>query len=197
MPSFAKLPARDFVSEVLVEGLGARHVVCGHDFAFGHGRKGTPELLLWLGDEFDFGFTCVAEVKDDDGDRLLVDPHPRVPARRPPGDRGRACSAGRSRSRARWSRAIGAAGPSASPPPTSALGEYLRPAAGVYAVRVGVPVTTASPGTTASPTSAAGRRSAAIRDRCSKLTCSISTAISTARRVRVEFIAFLRPGKEV
>ncbi len=66
--AFSRTPPRAFVERVLVHGLGARHVVCGHDFAFGHGRKGTPELLLWLGDEFDFGFTCVQEVKDEDGE---------------------------------------------------------------------------------------------------------------------------------
>jgi riboflavin kinase/FMN adenylyltransferase len=64
----ARVSARSFVEEVLVCGLGARHVICGHDFAFGQGRKGTPELLLWLGDEFDFGFTCVQEVRDGGGE---------------------------------------------------------------------------------------------------------------------------------
>jgi riboflavin kinase/FMN adenylyltransferase len=64
----ARVSARAFVEEVLVHGLGARHVICGHDFAFGQGRKGTPELLLWLGDEFGFGFTCVQEVREAGGE---------------------------------------------------------------------------------------------------------------------------------
>jgi riboflavin kinase/FMN adenylyltransferase len=41
--------AEEFVSEVLVAGLGAREVVVGEDFHFGHGRKGNVELLRELG----------------------------------------------------------------------------------------------------------------------------------------------------
>src|SRR5512147_2171360 len=67
-PDFARTPPRAFVERVLVGGLGAKHVVCGHDFAFGHGRRGTPEMLLWMGDEFDFGFTCVHEVRNGDAE---------------------------------------------------------------------------------------------------------------------------------
>ena len=37
--------AEDFVSEVLVGALGARLVVVGEDFHFGHGRKGNVALL--------------------------------------------------------------------------------------------------------------------------------------------------------
>mgnify|MGYP001304212727 CR=1 FL=1 len=132
---FAKTPPRAFVERVLVGGLGARHVVCGHDFAFGHGRKGTPELLLWLGDEFDFGFTCVHEIKDADGE-----PYSSTRAReylrsgrlqdaarllgRPFSIQGEVVS-GDARG-----RAIG------FPTANVRLGEYIRPALGVYAVRV-------------------------------------------------------------
>ena len=65
---FARLSPHTFVETVIVGGLGATHLVCGHDFAFGHGRRGTPEMLLWMGDEFDFGFTCVPEVRDRDAE---------------------------------------------------------------------------------------------------------------------------------
>src|ERR1700740_2277830 len=41
--------AEDFVQEVLVDQLGARLVVVGEDFHFGHGRKGNVELLRELG----------------------------------------------------------------------------------------------------------------------------------------------------
>ncbi|MCP5365139.1 MAG: bifunctional riboflavin kinase/FAD synthetase [Hyphomicrobiales bacterium] len=66
--TFSRLSAHDFVERVIVNGLGARHVICGHDFAFGHGRQGSPELLLRLGDELGFDFTCVQEVRDDGGE---------------------------------------------------------------------------------------------------------------------------------
>lgn len=42
-------PAEDFVDEVLVRALGARQVVVGADFHFGHGRRGNVELLEALG----------------------------------------------------------------------------------------------------------------------------------------------------
>lgn len=41
----AAMSAETFIDDVLVNGLGVRHVVVGYDFVFGHGRRGTPELL--------------------------------------------------------------------------------------------------------------------------------------------------------
>ncbi|MGH9086944.1 MAG: bifunctional riboflavin kinase/FAD synthetase [Acidimicrobiales bacterium] len=41
--------AEDFVQELLVAALGARLVVVGEDFHFGHGRKGDVTLLAELG----------------------------------------------------------------------------------------------------------------------------------------------------
>jgi riboflavin kinase/FMN adenylyltransferase len=41
--------AEDFVTEVLVEALGAKLVVVGEDFHFGHGRKGNVSLLSDMG----------------------------------------------------------------------------------------------------------------------------------------------------
>lgn len=132
---FARTPPRAFVERVLVGGLGARHVVCGHDFAFGHGRKGTPELLLWLGDEFDFGFTCIHEIKDADGEpysstrvrEYLRGGRPTDAARllgRPFSIQGEVVK-GDARG-----RTIG------FPTANVRLGEYIRPTLGVYAVRV-------------------------------------------------------------
>jgi riboflavin kinase / FMN adenylyltransferase len=46
--------AEDFVKEVLVDRLGARLVVVGEDFHFGHGRKGNVDLLRRLGAEDGF-----------------------------------------------------------------------------------------------------------------------------------------------
>ncbi len=131
---FARTPPRGFVERVVVGALGARHVVCGHDFAFGHGRKGTPELLLWMGDEFDFGFTCVHEVKDAEGEpysstrirEYLREGRPAEAARllgRPHAIEGEVVT-GEARG-----RTIG------FPTANLRLGEYLRPALGVYAVR--------------------------------------------------------------
>lgn len=46
--------AEDFVREVLVDALGARLVVVGEDFHFGHRRGGNVELLEELGSELGF-----------------------------------------------------------------------------------------------------------------------------------------------
>jgi riboflavin kinase / FMN adenylyltransferase len=57
--------AEEFVEEVLVDELGARLVVVGEDFHFGHGRKGNVELLRRLGAEH--GFEVVGVGLTDDG----------------------------------------------------------------------------------------------------------------------------------
>jgi len=59
---FAAMSAGDFVTKVLVEGLGARHVVSGYDFVFGNKRAGNCGLLLQKGKEQGFDFTCVSAV---------------------------------------------------------------------------------------------------------------------------------------
>jgi riboflavin kinase/FMN adenylyltransferase len=46
--------AEDFVTEVLVEALGAKVVVVGEDFHFGHGRKGNVALLAEMGARYGF-----------------------------------------------------------------------------------------------------------------------------------------------
>ena len=43
--AFSLMPAEAFVSEVLHDGLDARHLACGPDFAFGH-RKGGDAAFL-------------------------------------------------------------------------------------------------------------------------------------------------------
>jgi riboflavin kinase/FMN adenylyltransferase len=47
-------PAEEFVREVLSGCLGAREVVVGEDFHFGHGRKGNVALLREMGAELGF-----------------------------------------------------------------------------------------------------------------------------------------------
>ena len=43
--NLAALSADDFIAKVLVEGIGAAHIVVGEDFQFGKGRTGNVELL--------------------------------------------------------------------------------------------------------------------------------------------------------
>ena len=63
----AMLEAEEFVRRFVVEALGARHVITGYDFHFGHGRKGNPQLMQRLGEKFGFGVTIVEQVTNEDG----------------------------------------------------------------------------------------------------------------------------------
>jgi riboflavin kinase/FMN adenylyltransferase len=61
--------AEEFVSEVLVSRLGARLVVVGEDFHFGHGRKGNVDLLRRMGEDAAFevdGISLRADVARGD-----------------------------------------------------------------------------------------------------------------------------------
>ena len=61
-PAFAAISAQDFVDKVLIEGMGARHVVCGYDFTFGARRGGNVERLRELAAERDLGVTVLDPV---------------------------------------------------------------------------------------------------------------------------------------
>jgi riboflavin kinase/FMN adenylyltransferase len=52
----------DFVRQVLVHGLAARHVVVGEDFRFGYQRAGNLELLSAMGRDFGFSVEALAAV---------------------------------------------------------------------------------------------------------------------------------------
>ena len=60
--ALASLSAEAFATEVVAEGLGASHVVVGHDFSYGKGRTGTTEGLASLGRTLGFGVDVVAPV---------------------------------------------------------------------------------------------------------------------------------------
>jgi riboflavin kinase / FMN adenylyltransferase len=60
--AFAALPADAFLEDVLLKGLGTRHVVCGYDFTFGARRGGNVERLRAEGQARGFGVTVLAPV---------------------------------------------------------------------------------------------------------------------------------------
>ncbi len=65
----ASLTDREFVEQVLVGGLGVRHVAVGFDISFGKGRTGSPEAMRAYGQEL--GFTVsVAEAVGAEGDKF-------------------------------------------------------------------------------------------------------------------------------
>ena len=66
----AELSAEAFAEEVLVRGLGVRHVAVGFDATFGKGRTGDPDMLRDLGRRFGFGVTEVPPVVDAAGRKL-------------------------------------------------------------------------------------------------------------------------------
>jgi len=58
----------EFAEQVIVEGLGLRHIVVGEDFCFGKGRSGNAEDLKAFGEELGFGVTVVPLVSDGKGE---------------------------------------------------------------------------------------------------------------------------------
>ena len=66
----AALSARDFVADVLVEQLGARHLLVGDDFRFGARRSGDYNLLEALGPELGYTVERLDTVADAQGARV-------------------------------------------------------------------------------------------------------------------------------
>jgi riboflavin kinase/FMN adenylyltransferase len=133
--AFARKSAQSFVEEVLLGAVGVTHIVVGHDCTFGNRRRGTPELLREAGTEHGFGVTVVEPVRGPDAAvyssthirELLRAGKPREAA----AQLGRSWEIdGRVMVGDRRGRTIG------FPTVNLALGEHLRPAFGVYAVRV-------------------------------------------------------------
>src|SRR5215470_11865062 len=60
--ALASLSAEAFTTDVIAAGLGASHVVVGHDFSYGKGRTGTTEELAALGRTLGFGVDVVSPV---------------------------------------------------------------------------------------------------------------------------------------
>jgi riboflavin kinase/FMN adenylyltransferase len=137
--AFAGLSAEAFVNEVIVNGLGASHVVSGYDFQFGKKRQGHCDTLLHMGRERGFGFTAVPKVVDEQG---IVYSSTRVRENLQVGDVAGAKHVlgrffeleGRIEHGDARGRQLG------FPTANIHLGEFLRPATGVYAIRAGLDV---------------------------------------------------------
>jgi riboflavin kinase/FMN adenylyltransferase len=132
---FAKKSAESFIEEVIVGAVGATHIIVGHDCTFGNRRRGTPEMLREAGRSIGFGVTVIEPVRGGDAAvyssthirELLKIGKPREAA----AQLGRFWEIdGRVALGDQRGRTIG------FPTANLGLGEYLRPAFGVYAVRV-------------------------------------------------------------
>ncbi len=135
---FSRQPAAAFISDYLVDGLGVRHVVAGYDFKFGFKRQGTCETLLAEGQRLGFDFTVVAAASDDGGGLYSSS---RVRELLAEGEAAAAAEvlerpftiSGIVRTGDKLGRTIG------FPTANLSLGTYIRPAFGVFAVRVTLP----------------------------------------------------------
>jgi riboflavin kinase/FMN adenylyltransferase len=123
----------DFVRDVLVSGLGVRHVAVGFDVTFGKGRTGDPRSMNRYGEAFGFSVS-VAPPMTLGGEKIsssaireaICDGRPQLAARlmgRPFAVEG-VVEAGR-----KLGRTIGI------PTANVALGAYVTPRHGVYATR--------------------------------------------------------------
>ena len=134
---FSEMTAEAFVTEVLRDGIGAHHLVCGPDFAFGHRRRGDTHFLAARAEALGIGLTVVPPLSDDSGPisssrirRALQDGYPeRATAKlgRPWAIRGSVVHG------AALGHTIG------FPTANIALGRHLEPARGVYAVTARLP----------------------------------------------------------
>lgn len=127
-----------FARDVLAGGLGIRHAAIGFDFTYGKGRTGSPEGLRRQGEALGFGVTVCDRVDDPDGLKLSSSA---VREAVHAGDMARAAAIlgrpfaieGEVVHGDKRGRTIGV------PTANIGLGDYMRPAYGVYAVRARLP----------------------------------------------------------
>jgi len=60
-----RMPADAFARDVLGHGVGARHVVVGESFRFGHRRRGDPSVLAAIGQDVGYGVEALPPVVVD------------------------------------------------------------------------------------------------------------------------------------
>lgn len=61
--AFSLLTAETFVRRYLMEAIGVRKVIIGHNVSFGHNRTGRAETLVQLGEKYGFAVEVVGPVK--------------------------------------------------------------------------------------------------------------------------------------
>jgi len=133
---FSQRTPENFVSEILIGGLGVSHIVVGYDYVFGYQRKGNVEVLRALATNCGFEVTAIEKLgageerfSSTNIRNLLRDGNPRAAARM----LGRYWEIeGRVESGDRRGRLLGF--PTANVP----YRDYLHPKKGVYAIRAGV-----------------------------------------------------------
>lgn len=136
--AMADLTDEAFARRVLAEGLGVRHVAVGFDITFGRGRTGSPARLRAYGESLGFSVSTTPRVESRAGLKLSSS------AVRQALQAGRPDEAAAILGRPfaiegevvhgdKRGRAIG------TPTANVRLGDYVRPAYGIYAVRARLP----------------------------------------------------------
>ena len=127
-----------FAEQVLAKGLGVRHAAVGFDFTFGKGRSGSPDALRTYGERLGFTVSVAGRIDDPDGLKLSSSA---VREALKAGDMDRAAAIlgrpfairGDVIHGDKRGRTIGV------PTANIDLGDYMRPAYGVYAIRARLP----------------------------------------------------------
>lgn len=134
----AGMTDEEFARRVLSEGLGVAHAAVGFDFTFGKGRSGSPEALRTYGQELGFTVSVTDRIDDVSGLKLSSSA---VREALKAGDMNRAAAIlgrpfaiqGEVIHGDKRGRTIGV------PTANIAMGDYMRPAYGVYATRTRLP----------------------------------------------------------
>jgi len=130
----AAMSDREFAERVLSASLGVRHAAVGFDFTFGKGRSGSPEALRAYGESMGFTVSVTPRIDDPDGLKLSSSA---VREALKAGDMARATAIlgrpfairGEVIHGDKRGRTIGV------PTANIEMGDYMRPAYGVYATR--------------------------------------------------------------
>ena len=130
----AAMTDAQFATEILSLGLGIRHAAVGFDFTYGKGRSGSPEGLRRHGEQLGFTVSVIDRLDDPDGLKLSSSA---VREALKAGDMARAATIlgrpfaiqGEVVHGEKRGRTIGV------PTANVRLGNYMRPAYGVYATR--------------------------------------------------------------
>ncbi|WP_370650005.1 bifunctional riboflavin kinase/FAD synthetase [Brevundimonas sp.] len=134
----AALSDEAFARTVLADGLGIRHAAVGFDFTYGKGRTGSPEGLRRQGEALGFSVSVADRIDDPDGLKLSSSA---VREAVRAGDMTRAAAIlgrpfaieGQVVHGDKRGRTIGI------PTANIRMGDYMRPAYGVYATRTRLP----------------------------------------------------------
>ena len=132
--ALASTSAEDFVAKVLGERIGAAAVVTGEDFTFGRGRAGNAQVLRELGKAHGIAAETVAAVSVD-GERVSSGRIRELLQEANPGAATRLLTRPFA-VEAEVERGDGRGHDLGWPTANMRLGKYLRPAYGIYAVRV-------------------------------------------------------------